>query len=262
MTTAARTSPTHGVSGFVWRAVTSSLGAKVVMAATGLAFYGWLVLHLAGNLGVFGGPETENAYAHFLKGNPEILWAQRLVWMVLFPIHIISGIRLATLNAAARPKGYASPRNWRQASLASRTMIISGLIVLAFFVFHLLQFTWVGIANSHFADDYKNANGVADVYGMVVAAFQVPWVAAFYVIGVTLVGFHLSHGLWSGVQSLGLNGRKWTPFAKQAGLILAIALAAGFAIIPISVLAGIVGGGAAKTAQNALPSSVTSTARP
>jgi succinate dehydrogenase / fumarate reductase cytochrome b subunit len=255
MTTAARTAPVHDVAGFVGRAVTSSLGAKVVMAVTGLAFYGWLVLHLAGNLGVFGGPETENTYAHFLKGNPEILWAQRLVWMLLFPLHIISGIRLAMLNAAARPQGYASPRNWRQASLASRTMIVSGVIVLAFFVFHILQFTWVGIANNYFADNYKNANGVADVYGMVINAFRVPWVAAFYVIGVSLVGFHLSHGLWSGVQSLGLNGKKWTPFAKQAGLILAVALAVGFAIIPISVLTGIIGKDVAQTAQNTLPSS-------
>jgi succinate dehydrogenase / fumarate reductase cytochrome b subunit len=232
---------THGVSGFVWRAVTSSLGAKLVMAATGLIFYGWLVLHLAGNLGVFAGRETENTYAHFLKGNPEILWAQRVVWMVIFPIHILSGIRLAALNKAARPEAYASPRNWRQASWSSRNMIWTGLVVLAFFLFHLVHFTWIGVLNTYFADDHTDAvTGHADVFGMVVHAFQIPWVAGFYLAGVILVGFHLAHGLWSGVQTLGLNGRKWTPFAQKLGLAFAILTAAGFCAIPLAVLSGFI----------------------
>lgn len=257
MTTAAKTAPIQGITGFVWRAVTSSLGAKVIMAATGLAFYGWLLLHLAGNLGVFGGPATENTYAHFLKGNPEILWAQRLVWMLLFPIHVISGIRLATLNKAARPQPYASPRSWRQATLASRTMLISGLVVLAFFIFHLGHFTWGGWLNDHFAygPDYNEASGPANVYGMVVGEFGRWPIALIYVVGVSLIGFHLSHGLWSGVQSLGLNGKKWTPFAQKAGLVLAIITALGFALIPISIVTGLISSGSAPSAQNTLPSS-------
>jgi succinate dehydrogenase / fumarate reductase cytochrome b subunit len=237
---AAQAAPISGVGGFLQRAATSSLGAKIVMAVTGLVFYAWLALHLLGNLGVFAGREFENHYAHFLLSNPEILWGQRLLWMTIFPIHILSGIRLAALNRAARPEAYASKRSWRQATLASRTMAISGLVVLGFFCFHLFHFTWVGVANTYFAEEHLDALGQKDVYGMVLHAFANPLIAAFYAVGVSLVGFHLSHGLWSGVQSLGLNGRKWTPFAKKAGFVLALATGLAFASIPVAVLLGVI----------------------
>jgi len=237
MSASSATVPIHSVPGFLWRAITSSLGAKIVMAASGLLFYAWLTLHLLGNLGVFAGAATENAYAHFLKGNPEILWAQRLGWMSLFPIHVLSGIRLAALNRAARPQAYASPRNWRQASLASRTMLVSGTVVLAFFIFHLGHFTWGGWLNEHFAVDPPDGS-IPNVYGMVYGEFSRLPIAIVYVVGVSFIGFHLSHGLWSGVQSLGLNGKKWTPFAQKLGLILGIAIALGFALIPLSIVSG------------------------
>jgi succinate dehydrogenase / fumarate reductase cytochrome b subunit len=240
MGAAATATSSAGAGAFIKKAITSSLGAKLVMAVSGLLFYGWLVAHLLGNLGVFGGREFENHYAHFLLSNVEILWAQRLFWMALFPIHVLSGIRLAALNRAARPEGYAFRRNWRQASLASRTMLVSGIVVLAFFVFHLFHFTWVGVANSYFAEHNFDALGQKDVYGMVVHNFAKPAIALVYLVGVLLVGFHLSHGLWSGIQTLGLNGRKWTPFAKNAGLALAILLAAGFAAIPLAALTGLI----------------------
>lgn len=239
MSTASKTAPIHGLSGFVMRALSSSLGAKVIMAATGLLFYGWLITHLLGNLGVFAGHVTENSYANFLKANAEILWAQRIFSIVIFPIHLLSGIRLAVLNRAARPTPYASPRTWRQASLASRTMFVSGLIVLGFFLFHIAHFTLGLIPGTFWAgNNVDPLSQQPDVYGMVMSAFHTPWIVAIYLIGVTLVGFHLSHGLWSGIQSLGLNGRKWTPFAQKLGLVMAIAIALGFALIPLTIASG------------------------
>lgn len=219
------------------RAVTSSLGAKVVMAVTGALMFLWLIAHLAGNLAIFGGAETMNAYAHFLKSTPEILWPMRIGLLVVFGLHVWSGVRLASLNRKARPQAYAF-RRWRKATFAGRTMILSGVVALAFIVFHLLHFTGGVILPEFFANPPADpVQTPADVYGMVVKSFKLPWVVAIYVIGVGLVGLHLSHGVWSATQSLGLNGRKFTPFMSRAGQLLGWGLAALFLLIPIAVLA-------------------------
>ncbi|MFM2153447.1 MAG: hypothetical protein RL199_1882 [Pseudomonadota bacterium] len=236
--------PSLTVGGYLQAALRSSLGAKLVMAVTGLVFYVWLILHLLGNLSVFAGAETMNAYAHFLQSKPELLWASRIGLLVAVLTHVFTGISLSTKNKAARPQPYQSPRQWRQASLASRTMLVSGLVALVFLLVHLLHFTGGVFQPESFApSNLVNVGGeqVANVHGMVKAAFTTPVWAVFYVLSVGMIGFHLSHAVWSATQTLGFTGPRWTPFAKKLGWALGVGVAALFCLIPLAGLAGLLG---------------------
>lgn len=220
------------------RWVRSSIGAKWVMAITGLLFLVWLVLHLGGNLMVFGGQAKFNEYALLLRKEPLLLWGMRIGLIVVVVLHILAGIRLSALNRQARgPQGYQGYR-YRKASLFSRTMIYSGLLVLAFIVFHLLHLTFGAILPANFA--LRDPAGNHDVFGMLVSGFKNPLVVVIYVVSVILVGSHLAHGIWSSVQTLGLSGTRWTPFALKASKVLAALLALGFISIPIAVAVGII----------------------
>lgn len=241
-TTAAPTSHPQGVAGFLNRVLTTSLGAKLVMAVTGVIVYGWLILHLLGNLTVFGGQELMNQYAFFLQNNAELLWLQRIVLIAALLAHIVSGIRLASINRAARPEPYAT-RKWRAATVASRYMLQSGLVVLGFIVFHILHFTTRNIFSEDASRPFVTDAGVEqfDVFSMVVHGFSHWWVVLIYLVGVGLLGMHLSHGVWSMLQTLGLNGKKFTPFAYRAGFVLGVGLVVLFLTIPLAVFLGIVG---------------------
>jgi succinate dehydrogenase / fumarate reductase cytochrome b subunit len=206
------------------------------MALTGLGFYGWLCMHMIGNLEILHGRDFFNGYAHFLHSDAALplLWGSRLFLLVVVGLHALSGTRLWWLNRQARPVGYRAKR-WRQASLASRTMIITGALAALFLVLHLGHFT-LGWFASEGRGPGEPTEG--DVFGMVTSAFQQPLVAVGYALAMALIGFHLWHAVWSALQTLGLNGPKWTPFAKKLGLVLGVALALGFAAIPVSILAG------------------------
>lgn len=236
--------PTAQASGqtlgsYVARAYSSTIGLKIAMAVSGLLFFVWLILHVAGNLTVFGGAETMNKYAALLKDNPGLLWGQRIGLAAVVLVHVLTALRIAAINKRARPERY-QVRTWRAASFASRTMLVSGLIVLAFLVFHLAHFTWGFIYPDSFATvDPQDPAKVVNVYAMVVASFQKPWVVLVYVGTMALVALHLSHGLWGANQSLGANGRRWTPFMMKASKVLGIALALAFAAIPLGVFLGI-----------------------
>lgn len=217
--------------------VRSSIGAKWVMAITGILFLLWLIGHLVGNLQVFAGAELLNDYAAFLKANAYVLWAVRIGLIVVVALHVLSGIRLAQLNRRARPERYAGYR-YRKASLGSRSMMWTGLFILAFVIFHLAHFTWGMIFPSYF--ELVDGKGQHDVAGMLVRGLSHPWMAVLYMAAMVGVGLHLSHALWSSVQTLGLNGRRWTPAALQGGRWLGILIALGFFIIPLAILLGIV----------------------
>lgn len=239
MSTAAQTVRT-GVASYLTRALTSSLGSKLVMGLTGLLFIGWLFAHLAGNLAFFGGAEAMNKYAALLKDNPPILWGQRAVLVLIVVLHVWRGLALASRNKQARPQAYAV-KNWRKATFASRTMAVSGVVVLVFLAFHLAHFTWGWVDASYMT--FRDAADRHDVFRMLTTAFANPLVVALYVVALAAVGLHVSHGFWSAFQSLGINGRRWTPLATLVGRVLAVGLALAFLSIPIAALLGLVGQG-------------------
>lgn len=234
-TTQTATSGERSILGPLWR---SSIAAKWVMAVTGVLFLLWLIGHLAGNLAIFGGSEVLNSYAALLKANAGVLWLIRGGLILVVVLHVIAGIRLSTLNRAARAQRYEGGYRYRKASWASRSMLWSGLVILAFLIFHLVHFTWGGIFPSYF--DTTDAAGRHDVYRMVVQAFSHWWMVVIYVGAMILVGLHLSHAIWSSTQTFGLNGKKWTLFSIPAGKWIGIAIAVGFIVIPLAVLIGIV----------------------
>jgi succinate dehydrogenase / fumarate reductase cytochrome b subunit len=210
----------------------STNGKKVVMAVTGAIMFLFVIGHLAGNLQIFEGPAKLNAYGHFLHSIGELLWPVRIVLLLAVGLHITATVQLALLKKKARPVGY-SRKEAIASSYASRTMYWSGPIVLAFVIFHLLQFTAGYIhPESQFIE--------GDVYHNVVAGFQVWWVSVWYIFSVSLLGLHLRHGIWSMFQSLGFNHPRHTPVLKSAAIVIAVVIVLGYISIPISVLLGIV----------------------
>lgn len=210
----------------------STNGKKAVMAVTGAILFLFVIGHLLGNLQVFDGPARLNAYGRFLKNLGEILWIVRIGLIAAVLLHILATIQLALRNQKARPVGYKVKKSVAS-NYADRTMYWSGPIVLAFVIFHLLQFTAGYIhPESQFIE--------GDVYHNVVAGFQVWWVSAWYIFSMILLGFHLRHGLWSMFQSLGMNHPRHTPVLKQAAFWIALLITLGYISIPVAVLTGVV----------------------
>ena len=200
------------------------------MALTGLVLAGFVLGHMTGNLLVFKGPEAINAYAAWLHANKGLLWGARAVLIISVFAHIWVGIQLALENRASRDGGPAADAT-RRASIASRTMPYSGVVILGFAVFHLLHYTFrtVALGGATFGDD---------VYKMLIAGFSNKPVAVFYIVSMLLLCLHLSHGVSSVFQTLGLRNERWR--ARLDGLALAYAwiIALGFSSIPLAVLTG------------------------
>jgi succinate dehydrogenase cytochrome b subunit len=214
----------------------SSLGQKFVMAVSGLALFAFVIGHMLGNLQIFLGPGPLNAYGDFLKSKPGLLWAVRLGLLTMLILHILTSIQLTRQNRAARPVGYENSKP-PAASYASRTLFMSGLIIFAFLIYHLMQFT-LGVTNPEYLR-LEDAQGRHDVYRMSVLGFSQPAVSFFYIFAMGLLCLHLSHGASSWVQSLGWRSKNWTfidRFAKTAALLIFI----GNCSIPLAVLTKLV----------------------
>jgi succinate dehydrogenase cytochrome b subunit len=223
--------------GLVSRVYRSSLGKKYVMAITGLLLFAFVVVHMLGNLQIFLGSEPINAYAAYLKSHPTLLWPARIGLFVIVVLHITAAIQLALENRAARPERYSVGRPTK-ASFASRTILVSGLIILAFIVYHLLQFT-IGVTNPDFMG-LHDPLGRHDVHGMMIAAFSNPIVSVFYIVAMGLLCLHLSHGLSSLFQSLGLRSHKTLNGINLFARIAALVIFIGNSAIPLAILAGFV----------------------
>jgi len=211
----------------------SSVGAKVVMGLTGLALWGFVLGHMVGNLQVFQGAEPLNAYGEMLHtlGHGAGLWAVRSVLIVIVVSHIVFGLKLARQNRLARGVEYRVKKQ-RRTNLASLTMAVSGLMILAFIVFHLAHFTGGLVQPEFYGPDSK---GRHDVFNMVVNGFNTPWIVAIYVVGQTLLLSHLVHGTVSLWQSLGIHHGVWTPALKVLGRGLAIFIVAGNIAMPLAI---------------------------
>ena len=208
----------------------SSIGKKAVMAVTGLVLFGFLILHMLGNLQVFLGREVMNHYAETLHGNPGLLWVARVFLLVSVVLHTWAAIQLTAVKAAARPVAYVKPGNV-QGSTGSRTMMLSGPVIALFVIGHLLHFT-TGTIHPQFVELHAYEN--------VITGFANPIAAGLYIVAMILVGFHLSHGIWSMFQSIGFSHPRYTPLIKKFAGVFSWILIAGFISVPIAVLAGIV----------------------
>lgn len=221
----------------VTKLLKDSVGRKLIMALTGFCMVGFIVAHLIGNTTIFFGPEAINFYAAKLKSLGPFLWLSRGVLLTILLTHITFGILLTLENKRAKPENYAVRK--RQAStFSSETMIYSGLLLLAFIVFHLLHFT-LGLTHpaiSHGIDPL----GRHDVFAMVVASFRMIAIVGIYVAAMVVLFFHLRHGLHSLVQTYGLNSDRTLPWFKLVSLGLAAILALGYISIPVLIFLGIV----------------------
>ncbi len=199
------------------------------MAISGCILFLFVVGHLIGNLQIYEGPDKLNRYAVLLRSMPALLWSVRTVLLAMVLLHIWSSVQLAARNISARPVGYRKKKA-TGSSYASRTMYWSGPIILAFVIYHLLDFTF-GKVNPHFEP--------GNVYGNVVASFQVIPVAAFYIIAMLLLCLHLYHGLWSMFQSLGIAHPRYTPMLRRGAAVLATLIALGNISIPSGGVIGV-----------------------
>lgn len=214
----------------------SSIGKKILVALTGAAMMGFLIGHLSGNLLAYGGPDAINSYAEWLHSLGKLLWIARLGLIGAVVVHIVLTIMLVIENRMARDHSYAY-ESTVGASKASRTMVYSGAVILAFIIFHLGHFT-VTIFNEFGTDKYLDAEGRRDVYRMLKDGFSVPWVSAFYIIAVGLLCVHLSHGFASVFQTLGLSSNRFRPVVEISGHVFSVVLFLGYASIPIAFWLG------------------------
>jgi succinate dehydrogenase / fumarate reductase cytochrome b subunit len=213
------------------RIFSSSVGTKLLIGVTGLALFVYMVLHLAGNAIIFFGPEVFNAYSHQLISNPLIIPVE-IGLLLVFLIHIYKTITMWMQNRAARPVGYQKKElagHTSRKSLASSTMIASGLIIMVFVAIHVKQFK--------FGSFYLAAgsDSVRDLYRTEIEVFQQPLWVALYVIATLLVGLHLRHGISSAFQSVGLDHPRYTRRLVAVGIGFAVLIGGGLAIIPIWV---------------------------
>ena len=208
----------------------SSIGKKVVMAATGLVLYAFVIGHMLGNLQIYLGPKAINDYGEFLRHflHGQGIWLARAGLLVAVGLHVWSAVLLTLANWSARPIGY---RDWqaRESTYASRTMVWSGPILAAFVVYHLAHLT-LGSAHPDFVK--------GDVFRNVVVGFQNPFVAAFYVLAMCALGLHMYHGFWSMLQTLGLSHPRWNRVRRGVSALLAFGVVAGNISIPVAVLLG------------------------
>jgi succinate dehydrogenase / fumarate reductase cytochrome b subunit len=214
------------------------VGKKVVMAVTGVILVGFVIAHMLGNIKVFIGFQTFNDYAAFLRtmGEPllpysALLWIARSVLFASAVLHIVAAVELTLMNRAARVHGYETKKS-KAATLGSLSMRWSGVLLAAFIVYHLLHLTvgLVGFKPDQFSHE--------DVYNNVVAGFSVWYVSVFYILAMAALCLHLDHGVWSMLQTLGLNDARSSNVLRMMSRGIAILVFAGFISVPVAVLAG------------------------
>ena len=217
----------------------STIGLKILMALSGLVGVGFVVGHMLGNLQIFLGAETLNAYAAALHGNAALLWAARGVLSLSILVHIVTAVKLTKKIGKARPVQYGS-KSWLGVSYATRTMRYGGVILLAFIVYHLAHLTWgapVLPADKMAQVDW--ANGEVDVYKNVVNGFSFIPTALFYIVAQVMLGLHLTHGIHSMSRSLGISNPVWTERAGKLAVATGIGISVGnIAIVFFGMFAG------------------------
>jgi succinate dehydrogenase / fumarate reductase cytochrome b subunit len=209
----------------------ATIGKKAIVAVTGAILVLYVIGHMIGNLQIYLGREALNAYAHKLHDMGALLWLVRGVLLLAVIVHIVLSVQLWAANRAARPERYVK-QGWVKASLASRTMIVTGPMLAAFVIYHVLHLT-----GGRFHPDF---NHELDVYHNVVRGFQSLPASLAYIVAMGFLGYHLCHGVWSMFQSVGWNHPRYMPAIQRAAVVLATVIFIGNISIPISVLAGLI----------------------
>ncbi|MEX0906755.1 MAG: succinate dehydrogenase cytochrome b subunit [Gemmatimonadota bacterium] len=216
----------------------TTVGKKIAMAVSGIILIGFVAGHMIGNLKVFQGPEAFNHYAEGLRsfgapffGHGQLLWLVRLVLLAAVGVHIAAAVQLVLRSRRARAVGYARYDNGLAFSYASRTMAWGGVIILAFILYHLMHLTF-GSAHPDFVP--------GDAYHNLVLGFRSVPVSAAYILAMIPLGFHLYHGFWSMLQTLGATNPKWNHVRRPIAAVLALIVVLGNISFPVAVLAGIV----------------------
>lgn len=212
---------------------TSTIGLKVIMAVSGILLVGFVLGHMAGNLQVFLGREVYNGYAEFMQGLGELLWLARITLLVLLVAHVVSAVKLNQVNRQARPRPYLHLRTQRTSPHA-KIMFLSGLVILAFVLYHLAHFT---IRSVH--TEYMNPADATDVYTFFVQSFQNPLVTITYVVANLLLASHLSHATSSMFRTLGLSVGEYRPVFEKIGPAIGVLVAVGNLSMPLACLFGI-----------------------
>jgi succinate dehydrogenase / fumarate reductase cytochrome b subunit len=211
----------------------SLITTKLIIGVTGILLFAYLILHIAGNLMVFLGPDIFNTYSHALISNPLVVPVE-IGLVVVFLIHLFKAVRMTFQNQSARPAKYAKKEfagGASQKSVASSSMVLTGLAILIFVPIHVWTFKY--------GTFYDVGGGVRDLYRLEVENFSSPIAVTLYVVMMVLVGMHLWHGVPSSFQSLGLNGPRFTPLIRKIGKLSAVVIAGGFIVITLWVfLAG------------------------
>lgn len=228
------------MSSFIQR-LNSSVGKKLITGITGLALVGFLVVHLIGNLLLLLGPDAFNHYAHWLHGlgHGAVVPLMELGLLGFFLFHTVTGIRIWLSKRGARKASYAVASNAggnSRKTVASRTMILSGLFMLAFVVLHVIHFKFGPDSGERYTYIDSHGEEMRDLYILVVEEFKKVPMVMLYVGAMVLLGLHLRHGVWSALQSLGVANPKLTPVLYTFGFVLSLVLAIGFLVLPLWIL--------------------------
>lgn len=215
--------------------VSTTVGKKIVMALTGCVLFGFVLVHMVGNLQVFlpvgpDGVHPLDHYAKLLRTSVPLLWTFRLVLLGSVGLHIWSATSLTLKSLEARPVGYRA-RKWEESTYASRTMRWGGALVALFVVYHLLHLT-LGSVHPQFEH--------GQVFRNVVIGFSNPIVSGFYIVTMCALGLHLRHGVWSLLQTLGLENPRYNPIRRILANAFATVVVLGNVSIPVAILAGLV----------------------
>ena len=216
----------------------TSIGKKVIMALSGIIWVGFIAIHMYGNTHAFQGRDEFNHYAHFLRtmGEPifgygQLLFLARVVFIVSIALHIWAAFTLYQQARHARPANYAVKRVV-QANYAVRFIRLGGVVLAFFLLYHLAHFTWgVPLVHPTFVRE--------DPYGNLIAGFQFLPNVLLYLVALVALGAHLFHGVWSMFQTLGVNSREYDGTIRAFAIALAVIIPAGFSLVPISVMLGI-----------------------
>lgn len=209
----------------------STVGKKIVMGLTGIVLVSFVLVHMAGNLQIFLGPDKFNGYSRFLQHDIiELTWLLRAGLLVSVILHVTSAIQLTLRNRAARPVAYVKYEP-QVSTWASQTMRWGGFYLLAFIPYHLMHFT-LGWVHPAFVRD--------QAYGNVMIGFQVTWVVIFYLGAMFFLALHLYHGVWAMFRTLGLARPSSEPLHRRLALVIAIVVSVGFSLVPLSVALGLV----------------------